>query len=91
MYRGLDLKKWRSWLIGVYGFLVGFWIGIVWSNINTAFIVGITFAFAPLYQGAINHWGREKSKKALEAWLENPETEKKYPLLKRFVEWFSPK
>jgi 4-hydroxybenzoate polyprenyltransferase len=91
MYRGLDLKKWYSWLIGLYGFLVGFWLGIVWSDINNALMAGIIFAFAPLYQGAINHWRRDKDKKALEAWLESPEAEKKHPLLKRFVEWFSPK
>jgi hypothetical protein len=92
IYRGLDLKKWYSWLIGIYGFATGFCLSIVWGgDINDAVGIGIFFAFPPLYQGAINRWQREKNKKALEAWLENPGTEQKHPLLKRLVEWFSPK
>jgi len=91
MYRGLDLKKWYNWLIGLYGFVVFFTFMIVLgADVSNAIGIGLFFAIPPLYQGAINHWRREKNKGALAAWLENPETEKRRPWLKRLVMWFLP-
>lgn len=35
-YTGLDLKKWSSWLYGIYGFLSGFLFGfLVFNDDNT--------------------------------------------------------
>lgn len=28
IFIGLDLRKWRSWLYGLYGFISGFMIGL---------------------------------------------------------------
>ena len=54
---GFDLKKWYSWLFGVYGFLTFFLVGIVGTgNINEAIKAGALFAFFTMFGGAVMRW-----------------------------------
>lgn len=77
---GLDLKKWYSWLIGAYGFVIGFLMGLAWVDFNTAVIAGVLFAFLTLASGASVHWNRKRWRGS----LENSDSEK-YPLLTKWV------
>lgn len=69
-FKGLDLKKWSSWLYGLYGFLTGFLVGFL-SQDNTGDLrlavnlagslqVGALFAFIVIYTGAMNRWHRQR-------------------------------
>ena len=61
MVIGLDLKKWYSWLIGVFGFITGFLMGMVKSDIQTAITMGMLFPFFTLTSAALTHWNRKRS------------------------------
>lgn len=77
---GLDLKKWYSWLIAACGFVIGFLMGLVWVDLNNAFIAGSLFAFLTLAGGATVHWHRKRWKNS----LENIDSEN-YPLLTKWT------
>jgi len=77
---GLDLKKWYSWIIGLYGFAIGFLMGLVWVDITTAIMAGTLIAFLTLFSGAMSRWNRERWQKP----LENIDS-KKYPLLTKWT------
>lgn len=65
-FKGLDLKKWSSWLYGLYGFLTGFLsqdnTGDLRLAVNLAgsLQVGALFAFIVIYTGAMNRWHRQR-------------------------------
>jgi hypothetical protein len=61
-FRGLDLKKWTSWIFGLYGYVTGFFAGLNWSNLKGAVLLGFVFAFIVLYGGATTHWHRQNFK-----------------------------
>ena len=52
---GLDLKKWSSWLYGLYGFLTGFSVIFVSPepNISSGLMVGTLSAFAVIFGGGM--------------------------------------
>ncbi|HAE58845.1 MAG TPA: hypothetical protein DCG54_04875 [Anaerolineae bacterium] len=85
---GLNLKKWPSWLLGVYGFITGLLLGLFYSDIKNAFVAGMLFAFGVLSGGAMTRWHRMTWDKETVIWLLRPETKKKFPLLTRFFGWF---
>ena len=60
MFKGLDLRKWTSWLYGLYGFLSGFLIGFLIANIQLGLQVGTIFALIVMYGGAMIRWHRQR-------------------------------
>jgi hypothetical protein len=63
VFNGLDLKKWSSWLFGVYAFLSGLSINILYpTNAFTSLEAGAFFAFIVLCGGAITRWQKERYK-----------------------------
>jgi hypothetical protein len=85
IYSGLDLKKSYSWLIVVYGFVIGFLMGLVWVDISTAITAGMLFAFLTLASGATVYWTRQRSKRVIDSWLLSEEQEERFPLLTRYL------
>jgi len=70
IYTGLDIKKWQSWLFGVYGFLTFFLVGMVGTgDIYESVKVGTIVAFATVLVGVTTRWNRERAKK----WLKEQE------------------
>lgn len=66
IYIGLDLKKWQSWLFGVYGFLTFLLVGLVGTgNIVESIKVAAIVAFATMFVGVTMRWNRERAKKWL--------------------------
>jgi hypothetical protein len=67
IYIGLDLKKWQSWLFGVYGFLTFLLIGMVGTgDIYESIIIGAIVAFATMFVGVTTRWNRERARKWLQ-------------------------
>ena len=63
IYVGLSLKKWWSWLIGLYGFASGLLFGLSKSSdISGGLALGMLFAFVVLYGGATSYWHRQRFK-----------------------------
>jgi len=60
VFFGLDLKKWTSWLLGLYAFLSGSLIGLLRSGEPLSFEVGAIFAFAVMYTGAMTYRHRQR-------------------------------
>ena len=68
-YIGLDLKKWSSWLYGIYGFLSGFLLEfLVFNDDNTLGLsmnltgslqAGSIFAFLIVWAGVTRRWQRQ--------------------------------
>jgi hypothetical protein len=66
IYFGLDPKKWQTWLLGLYGFLSFFLVGIVGTgNFYESVKVGAIVTFALTFGGIITYWNRERAKKWL--------------------------
>ena len=59
IFRGLDIKKWSSWMFGLYGFLSGILIGIIINNISGGLKLGVLFAFGVMFGGAMTYWQRK--------------------------------
>ena len=87
-YFGLNLRKWPSWLFGIYGLATGFFCGRVWANTENALVLGMLFAFAILSSGAMIRWHRMTWDGETVVWPLRPETKKRFPLLTRFFGWF---
>lgn len=62
-YNGLDLKKWSSWLYGLYGLITGLLMGLMRVNFKGGLQLGLLFAFAVLYGGATTRWHKQRYKK----------------------------
>ena len=70
IFKGLDLKKWSSWLYGLYGFISGFLVGFLTSDggggyhlipsVTGSLQIGALFAFVIMYGGATSHWHRKR-------------------------------
>lgn len=72
VYIGLDLKKWQSWLFGVYGFLTFLLVGLVGTgNIYESVKIGAIVALATMFVGVTARWTRERAKN----WLREQEKE----------------
>ncbi len=92
VFIGLDLKKWYSWLIGLYGFLSGLGFGFISSgnssgfNIELGLQVGLIMAFMSMYGGAtIRHYRQRFGKEAARDWLARYGQNKNYTLLARIM------
>ncbi len=74
--RGIDLKKWSSWLLGLYAFISGFLDGFVKSdgvggyqvvmNLAASLQVGTIFAAVLMFVGATSRWNRRWAEKYIE-------------------------
>lgn len=62
IFLGLNLRKWSSWLYGIYGFLSGFFLGFLFLDVRRGLELGAIFAFAVMYGGACVYWGRQRYK-----------------------------
>jgi len=62
IFIGLDLKKWKSWLYGLYGFVSGLLIGLSRADVSGGLTLGLLFTFVVLYGGATSHWHRQRFK-----------------------------
>ena len=60
MYVGLDLRKWSSWLYGVFGLLCGLLIGLLIDNVIGGLKLGVLFAFGIMYGGAAMRWHKQR-------------------------------
>jgi hypothetical protein len=59
--KGLDLRKWRSWLYGAISFLCGFVLGLsLRSNWIESLKGGTIFAFVTLFTGAMMRWHKRR-------------------------------
>jgi hypothetical protein len=94
-FRGLDLKRWTSWLYGLYGFLSGFFLGLFREDTNGglkfvvdiigSFQMGAIFAFLIMSTGAVTRWQRQYYGKKAESWLSRHGQEKHFTLLARMM------
>lgn len=62
VFIGLDLKKWTSWLYGLYGLISGFLLGLLYANALGGFGLGILFGFAVMYSSAMTRWHKQRFK-----------------------------
>lgn len=62
IFIGLDLKKWSSWLFGIYGFISGFLLGFLRADTSGSLKLGLLMAFVVMYGGATSHWHRQRFK-----------------------------
>lgn len=63
IFIGLDLKKWYSWLFGLYGFVTGLLFGLSKSpDVTGGLVIGAIFASIVLYGGATSYWQRQRFK-----------------------------
>jgi hypothetical protein len=62
VFIGFDIKKWRNWLLCLYGFASGFFTGFVFVDLSGGLKLGLLFAFAVMYGGATTHWNRQRFK-----------------------------
>lgn len=60
IFVGLDLKKWLSWLCGLYGFISGFLFGLLNAGTRGGLEMGALFAFVVLYGGAMTRFHRKR-------------------------------
>lgn len=73
MYIGLSPKKWRTWLLSLYGFLSFFLLGIVGKeSLYEAVMLGAV-GVVIVFGGMITFWNRERAKKWLKEHGENDE------------------
>lgn len=63
IFVGLDLKKWFSWLFGLYGFITGFLFGVLKADVSGGLGLGILFAFVVMYGGTTSFVHRRRYKK----------------------------
>ena len=63
IFAGLDLKKWSSWVFGLYGFISGFLLGLLEADVYGGLGLGGLFAFIVMYGGVTSHWHRERFRK----------------------------
>ena len=83
---GLDLKKWQSWLAGLYGFLSGCLIGFLSEAGSPSWQLGLLLAIVIMSSGAIMRQYRIYYRKAGEEWLRRYGQDKHYSLLARLIE-----
>ena len=62
VFFGLDLRKWYSWLFGIYGLLSGFFLGFSFYDVRSGLELGAIFAIAVMYAGAWIYWSRQRYK-----------------------------
>jgi hypothetical protein len=83
---GLDLKKWTSWLLVLYGFLSGLLVGFLREGGSLNLPGGILFACVVLYGGTMIRWQRQRySKDAAESWLSRYGQEERFSALARLI------
>jgi hypothetical protein len=62
VFIGLNLRKWYSWLFGIYGLLSGFFLGYSFYGVRLGLEMGAIFAIAVMYAGAYIYWNRQHYK-----------------------------
>ena len=64
VFIGLDLKKWSSWFLGLYGFLSGLLFGFLRSGLLLGLQGGALLAFVALFGGGMTYRNRRLYTKA---------------------------
>jgi thiamine transporter ThiT len=60
-FKGLDLRKWSSWLYGAISFLCGLAVGFsLTSNWVEGLKGGVLFGFLLLATGAVMRWHKQR-------------------------------
>jgi Na+-driven multidrug efflux pump len=95
IFKGLDPKKWSSWLLGLLGFLCGFILGFfradnaeglrVLTNLNGSFEMGTLFAIIMMVSGITTRWQRNYFRGKADAWLSKYGQEKQYTFLANLI------
>ena len=83
---GLDLKKWYSWLAGLYGFLSGCLVGFLREGGSPSWQLGLISAIAVMSSGAVMRQYRIYYRKAGDEWLARYGQDRRYSLLARLIE-----
>lgn len=66
MYIGLDPKKWRSWVLALYGFLTFYLVAIVGTGDFYKSVTASAIAtIATMFSGITTFWTRERAKRWL--------------------------
>ena len=66
LFRGVNPQKRQTWLLGLYGFLTFFLVGIAGTgNVYESVKVGLIAAIAFTFGGIITYRNRERAKKWL--------------------------
>ena len=85
MIFGLDLKKWQSWLAGIYGFLSGWSLGFLSDTGSPSWQLGLLFAIMIMSSGAVMRRHRIYYRNAGEKWLTRYGQDKRYAFLARLI------
>jgi hypothetical protein len=85
MIIGLDLKKWQSWLAGLYGFLSGCLIGFLIGAGSPSWQLGLIFAMM-IMSSAVMRQYRIYYRKVGDEWLARYGQDRRYSLLARLIE-----
>jgi len=59
---GLDLRKWHSWLYGIFGFVSGFFIFFSMGDLHSGLIGATLSAFIIIYGGAMTRLHKQRYK-----------------------------
>jgi hypothetical protein len=60
IYWGLDLRKWKNWMVGLYGFFSGFFIGTVFTDVVGGIKLGFLLFTSVLFVGSTIHKNRQR-------------------------------
>jgi hypothetical protein len=82
---GLDLRKWYSWLAGLYGFITGCSAGFLAENPSPSWEVGLIFAIIIMASGAVMRQQRLHYSKVAEEWLARYGEDNRFPWLARTI------
>ena len=82
---GFDLRKWSSWLLGLYGFISGSLIGFLERDTTLDYQLGVLFALVMMSAGAMNRWHRQRYKGIAEGWLEQHGQDERFSLFTRII------
>ena len=83
---GLDLKKWQSWLIGLYGFVSGSLVGYLSKHGSPNWQVGLIFAFGIMSSSVVMQQYRIYYRKVGKEWLSQHGQDQHYSFLTRIIE-----
>jgi hypothetical protein len=82
---GLDLKKWQSWLAGLYAFFSGVMLGFLSKAGSPSWQLGILFTVAIIPGGAVTRQRRIHYRRVGEEWLRKYGNDTRYSLLARII------
>ena len=69
VFKGLNPKKWSSWLYVACAFAGGMLAGLLRADVYGGLVLGALLAALILYGGAMNRWHRQRAEKMADSWL----------------------